>query len=256
LTPVFKNKGEKTNPCNYRGITVSPVLLKIFEILLKNHYNRVLKPIQHKLQRGFTEKVSHLNAAFLLHEVLLDCKTIGKPLKVALLDVKAAFDTVCHESLLRKLFHDGLQGDTGIWMLIRQLYMNATSKVNRLGNHSEEFSILQGVRQGGITSSDLFKRFNHQLIENIQREACTVSLGSIYLGTPVCADDLCIITESTDDMQNALNLCTSYSQLERFQFQGTKSNIMNFTNKKNIIELSNFVCDEKIPPTDKGNILE
>jgi hypothetical protein len=33
--PIFKNKGEKTDSKNYRGIAVLPILLKIIEAILK-----------------------------------------------------------------------------------------------------------------------------------------------------------------------------------------------------------------------------
>jgi hypothetical protein len=36
LTPIFKNKGSKLHVANYRGITVTPVVCKIIESIMKN----------------------------------------------------------------------------------------------------------------------------------------------------------------------------------------------------------------------------
>ena len=41
LSPIFK-KGDKSNPSNYRGITVTPVILKILEHVLNERHNQIL----------------------------------------------------------------------------------------------------------------------------------------------------------------------------------------------------------------------
>ena len=73
LTPVFK-KGDKTNPSNYRGISVTPILLKIMEHILNSRQKPVLELTQSKLQKGFTEKTSSVNAAMILSECINESK--------------------------------------------------------------------------------------------------------------------------------------------------------------------------------------
>jgi len=72
LSPIFKNKGEKTDSKNYRGIAVLPILLKIIyiEAILKVDLRNGKFYIQSPLQRGFTENASPLNAAIVLEEVI------------------------------------------------------------------------------------------------------------------------------------------------------------------------------------------
>ena len=50
LTPIYK-KGDVSDPGSYRGITVTPVLLKILEHILNNRHNQNLDRTQSKLQR-------------------------------------------------------------------------------------------------------------------------------------------------------------------------------------------------------------
>ena len=45
LTPIYK-KGDPTNPGNYRGITVTPVLLKVLEHILNTRHNKISKTTQ------------------------------------------------------------------------------------------------------------------------------------------------------------------------------------------------------------------
>ena len=53
LSPIFK-KGDKFNPSNYKGITVTPVILKILEHVLNERHNQILLDSQSRLQKGFT----------------------------------------------------------------------------------------------------------------------------------------------------------------------------------------------------------
>ena len=50
LTTIFK-KGDKSDPSNYRGITVTPVIFKILEHILNERQNIILLETQSKLQK-------------------------------------------------------------------------------------------------------------------------------------------------------------------------------------------------------------
>ena len=68
LTPIFK-KGP-TSPGNYRGITVTPIYLKIIEHIINARHNVIFQETQSKLQKGFTSGCSSLNAALILSEYI------------------------------------------------------------------------------------------------------------------------------------------------------------------------------------------
>ena len=119
ITPVCK-KGDSTDPGNYRGITVTPVLLKVFEHVLNCRHNKILGKTQSRLQKGFTSGCSSLNAAVILTECILEAKNNKEELILTTLDTQKAFDVVDHNSLLRKLYLDGIQGDDRL--LIRDMY--------------------------------------------------------------------------------------------------------------------------------------
>ena len=50
LTPIYK-KGDKSDPSNYRGITVTPVFLKLLEHILNERHNKILLDTQSRLQK-------------------------------------------------------------------------------------------------------------------------------------------------------------------------------------------------------------
>ena len=65
------------------------------------------------------------------------------------LDTQKAFDVVDQNSLLRKLFLDGVHGDD--WLLLKDLYSDCSSWIKLAGQISDPFLIVQGVRQVGRT---------------------------------------------------------------------------------------------------------
>jgi hypothetical protein len=71
------------------------------------------------------------------------------------LDTKTGFDVVYHNSLLRKLYHMGIGGE--LWNILYSFYEDTLSVVKWMGRASNEFTIEQGVRQGGILSAILYK---------------------------------------------------------------------------------------------------
>ena len=70
LTPIFQNKGSKLHVTNYRGITVTPVVCKIIESIMKNGLRSKWDQQQCPLQRGFTKNSAPLNAAFILEKAM------------------------------------------------------------------------------------------------------------------------------------------------------------------------------------------
>ena len=57
---------DKSNPSNYRGITVTPVILKILEHVLNKRHNDILPDTQSPLQKGRTVGSSSMGEALIL----------------------------------------------------------------------------------------------------------------------------------------------------------------------------------------------
>ena len=68
------------------------------------------------------------------------------PAYIALLNAKSAFDVVSHQSLMRKLFHIGIEGN--LWTLISSLHQDTKSAAKWQGQISEKFRVEQGAGQG------------------------------------------------------------------------------------------------------------
>ena len=85
-------------------------------------------------------------ASLVVSETIANAKDGGKPLYVATLDACKTFNVVVQNSLLNKFYNTGFKNN--LWLLKRDSYKDLTSMVKFRNQLTQEFKILQGVRQG------------------------------------------------------------------------------------------------------------
>ena len=101
LKPIFK-KGKKTDPSNYRAISLFPSISKIFERVIHDQANGFLldKGILYNYQSGFRSNHStNLCLSFLTDKVLKGFYN-GLLIAIILIDLKKACDTIDHRIFL------------------------------------------------------------------------------------------------------------------------------------------------------------
>ena len=105
------------------------------------------------MQWGFTKHFSLMNCSSIVEEYIRENGDLKKGCFAAFLYAKAAFDAVNHSSLMRKIFHIGVEGFT--CSLIHSIHKKAQTVARWCGQNPEPFVIHQGVCQGGLLSSGL-----------------------------------------------------------------------------------------------------
>ncbi|CAC5418281.1 unnamed protein product [Mytilus coruscus] len=165
MTPVHKKGKDSTLPTNYRGITVTSALWKIFEYAILDKMTE-LNNNQSELQFGFTKGLSPIMAALIVSEGIVHAKQQDMTMFLATLDSQKAFDVVHHMILLEKLFYEV---PPDIWRVVKDLYSNMSSKIKWNNYTSKQFPIHQGVRQGGVLSTHLYKPYINDLPEELER---------------------------------------------------------------------------------------
>ena len=108
---------------------------------------------QSKMQRGFTNDASAVNAALIISEAQNEAKDIGESLKLVTLDACKAFYVVWQDSLLRKIHNAGIQGK--LWLCISNLYKGAHSAVKWQGNVYPLLRLNKGYVRGHPAYSTL-----------------------------------------------------------------------------------------------------
>ncbi len=215
-------------PTNHRGITVTMVIAKIVEkLMLKASYMLTQSPNQ----SGFTPKMSPLQASWYIQQTIAEAYHKGRPVHIAYLDAKAAFDAVYVNSLLRRLFQGGVHGP--LWLMYRSLHDEATSRVKWAGALSDAFSINQGVRQGGLTSTCEYKQFIDPLLRILENSQSGTYVGSLNIAAPTCADDVALVASNPQDLQLLLHLAYEFSGREGYTLQPKKCAVVTYGPKRN-----------------------
>ena len=118
---------------------------------------------------------------------------------VTTLDTQKAFDVVDQNSLLRKLYLDGINGDD--WLLLKDLYFDCFSRIKWAGELSHPINIRQGVKHGGVLSTGHYKRYNNLLLLQLEDRYIGAKIDSISIPHVTVADDLAQIAVDKSDAQ-------------------------------------------------------
>ena len=134
LTPVLKKSKDSTNLDNYRGITVTPIIGKLFETVLLPRLSKNFE--QSSQQYGFTKGLPPVMSALIVSGARAEAKlNPSAPLFLMTLDSQKAFDIVNHTILLDKLYEAGVH--PSLWSIVKDMYSGLTSKVKWMGELSE-----------------------------------------------------------------------------------------------------------------------
>ena len=82
-----------------------------------------------------------------------------------------------HDSLLRKLYNIGVEWKS--WSVIHSLFQETVSAVKWNGLLSVKFRIEQGVRQGGILSTDSYKLYKNNALLRVENSGFGASIGTV-----------------------------------------------------------------------------
>ena len=194
LKPIFK-KEKKTDPSNYRSISLLPSVSKIIERVIHDQTNAFLsnEDILYNYQSGFRGNHSiNLCLSFLTDKILKEFDE-GLLTGMILIDLQKAFNTIDHEILLQKLKAIKFSENTIKWF---KSYLSGRIFLVNIGNKLSDFGEIScEVPQGSILGPLLFL-----IYVNDMPQAVTSTL-LLY------ADDSCILYQHKDVLQieNRLN---------------------------------------------------
>jgi len=204
IVPVLKDKhGDSTDISNYRGITLSPSISKLFEKCLLAKFAEHLSVSHH--QFGFKKKLSCSHAIYSLRAVTDYYVSGMSTVNVAFLDLSKAFDRVNHNILFLKLMKRKIPPT--VLKLLMVWYKHSVVSVRWNMFFSDTFSLTTGVRQGGVLSPILFCIYIDDVIRRLESSRLGCWVSGCYIGCILYADDMVLMSASVCDLQKMIDLC-------------------------------------------------
>jgi hypothetical protein len=153
---IEKKADDRTDPKNYRPISITSCLMRLLERLILLRLEQHLK--ENKIlidsQSGFRRRRSTRDNLVFLVQKSQETKNRGRSLLAIFFDIEAAFDKVWHNGLIYKL----IQIKTPYYLLkiIINFLSERSFKVKVGDQESERKTITCGVPQGACLSPTLF----------------------------------------------------------------------------------------------------
>lgn len=245
VTPILK-KGSKSLPSNYRPISLTSVVCKMLETLIRdklvNHLekNKLIRDTQH----GFRNKRSCLtNLLDFLYDVF-SCYDESKAVDVIYLDFQKAFDKVPHKRLLVKLRAHGIDGKVLRW--IENWLCNRKQRVVINGKASTWTNVTSGVPQGSVIGPILFLVYINDIDEGL---SCIISK---FADDTKIANSV-VSKDQAKEMQNNLDKLSNWAITWQMRFNADKCKVLHIGYRN---EKTNYFMDgSQLKSTNRENDL-
>ena len=250
ITPVFK-KGDKTKAENYRPVSITSHLIKVFERVLRVRLVAFLEDnaFLSKHQHGFRKSRSCLTQLLEHFDNVLKTLCSGDEVDVIYLDYAKAFDKVDHNILLAKLHKIGVGGKMLEWL--RNFLLNREQTVVVEGIKSRPQKVRSGVPQGTVLGPILFI-----LYINDQLDILRYCLGKIFADDTKLIGRICSML-AKEKLQEDLLGVIAWACANNMQLNETKFEVLNYTlNQSNWLRTLPFQSENYIYHTSDGTPLE
>ena len=229
VAPVFK-KGHRTSVGNYRPISLTSIICKIMESIIRDgivdhlHDNDVIRSTQH----GFMSKRSCLTNLLEYLEDLTKLIDEGNCLDIVYLDFAKAFDKVPHQRLIAKINAAGIGGSVATW--ISSWLSDRKQRVVLNGTYSSWCPVTSGVPQGSVLGPTLFLIFINDIDCVVDEIASKLSKFADDTKLFRCVNSL----SDNAALQRDINALFEWSEVWQMQFNKDKCKVIHIGSKNGL----------------------
>ena len=237
IIPIFKT-GDKGLPENYRPVTLTSQITKLFEKIIRNSIANHLEEnnLYNQTQHGFRNGRSCLSQLLEHYDHVLNMLEEGYNVDTIYLDFSKAFDKVNFNVLLKKIQAIGISGKLYDWL--HSFLINRKQVVVVNGSISKSETVLSGVPQGTVLGPLLFLI----MIMDINEDVKNSMLSSF-------ADDTRVMRgiQSSDDsnlLQLDLNIVYEWANKNDMSFNSCKFELVQYGKNEILKEQSAYKTDK------------
>ena len=225
ITLICKNgKGDHHSIGNWRPIAICHTIYRLYTTVIARRVirwakdNNIISPDQ----KGFMPSEGVFEHLFMLDEVIADSKLGRRSVCVTWLDIRNAFGSVRPDCILQTLEHFG--APNYICTIVKDLYQAGSFSLRGGDGRHVEVPTEKGVRQGCPLSGILFNIVVEVLLRGLhQGEGYNMGQNrDKTLRSLAYADDICLVTQSRQQMQSQLRRCEVFARWAGFEFNNSK----------------------------------
>ena len=220
---VFKNKGDKQDAKNYRPISLTCTLRRIYEKWLLSENIGDIDQALSAQQAGFRRGRSTLEQVYVLGQALQ--RNAG--MYAIFLDFKAAYDTVDRRLLWQKCRDIGM--DSHIIGCIQDLFEENKSVIGVGAKRSRPIHCRRGLLQGSAISPVLFSIFIDDLIQKLNEAGGGITFDSYSVNNLFFADDGALMAVDQVHAQKLTSICEEWAVKNGMTFAVPKCGALSFS---------------------------
>ena len=250
VKPIFK-KGRRTDPGNYRPISLTSVICKVMESIIRDSIvdhimeNNLFCDNQH----GFVPGRSCITQLLCCIEEWSKMLDLGLPVDIIYLDFRKAFDAVPHQRLIEKLKSFGISGNLLEWL---KCFLIGRKQRVVIGEEQSSWSeVKSGIPQGSVLGPVLFVIFINDIPRALQN------------ATKIFADDTKAYKavrniEDQASLQNDVDSAFNWSQKWQMKFNIDKCHSlpMGHSNLHYPYQIDGTIIDSVEEEKDLGVIID
>ena len=188
---------------DFRGISISSVLSKVFEHCVISRYGKFLETNDN--QFGFKKSVGCSTAIYTVRSVVDKFINNGSTVNLCAIDISKAFDRMNHHGLFIKLMQRSLPSNL---LAVFENWFDKCFTCVRWGSvYSISFKVSCGIRQGGVLSPHFFAVYIDDIVKKVRSLCIGCHLGLVCFSIFLYADDILLLAPSITALQKLVNVC-------------------------------------------------
>ena len=188
VVALFKS-GDRGQPNNYRPVSLTPIITKIFESIMHDNLIRHIETnsLINKCQHGFRKNHSTCSNLVYFWNDITKFANNKQEITIIYTDLRKAFDSVPHDLLLYKLSKLGIANKNLQWFSSFLDNRHQSVSINNVSSSS--IQIDSGVPQGGVLSGTLFNLYINDMPEELNYLKASLYADDAKLYAPIMNSD-------------------------------------------------------------------